>query len=63
MIEQLYTKKEIAKLLGFSIRTIEKMMKSGELMPVKVSKSIRFRESDVKKLIQAESESVIDDNE
>lgn len=61
MIEQLYTKKEIAKLLGFSIRTIEKMMKSGELMPVKVSKSIRFRESDVKKLIQAESESVDDE--
>jgi excisionase family DNA binding protein len=50
-IEKLYTKKEVAELLSLTTRTIENLMKSGELPFVKVANRVRFKESDIKALI------------
>ena len=51
MIDKMYSKKEVAEKLGFTTRTIENMMKSGVLKYVKIANRIRFKESDIIRLI------------
>ncbi|MCU7837016.1 MAG: helix-turn-helix domain-containing protein [gamma proteobacterium symbiont of Taylorina sp.] len=40
--ERFYCKKELAKILGFSVRTIDSMIKRKELNYSKFGRSVRF---------------------
>jgi len=43
----LMTKRETAALLGVSVRTVERLVTSGSLSPVQVSRSVRFLRADL----------------
>ncbi len=47
----LLRKKEVAKMLACSVRTVEREASCGRLTRVKVRGSVRFRESEVQKII------------
>jgi excisionase family DNA binding protein len=50
---QLLSVKAVAELLGLSKRTIHRLISSGKIVaPVKISGSLRFRETDIKLWIQ-----------
>lgn len=50
-LEPLLTKKEVAKLLGMSTKSVDKLIKNGKLPVVKFGRAHRFLPLDVKKLI------------
>lgn len=49
--ENLLRKKEVAKMLACSVRTVEREASCGRLTRVKVRGGVRFRESDVLAII------------
>jgi excisionase family DNA binding protein len=48
---KLLRKKEVAEMLACSVRTVEREVNSGRLTRVKVRGGVRFRTSEVKKII------------
>ena len=53
--EKLLRKKEFAIMIAVSLRTIDRMVASGELEKVMVRGCVRFRESDAQKIINGEA--------
>lgn len=51
MQEKLLKRSEVAEMLSISLRSVDRLRKRGLLPCVKVLTSIRFREEDVKRLI------------
>ena len=51
MLERMYSKKEVAELLGVTTRTIENFMNDGKLPSVLISNRRKFKESDIEKLM------------
>lgn len=49
-MDNILSKKDLSKNLGFSIGKIDKMMSEG-LRYLKIGKSVRFKESDVDKFL------------
>lgn len=45
--KEFYTIKELAELLGVSVRTLERVLKRGELPYYVIGRSKRFRHADV----------------
>ena len=50
MIEKFYSKKEVAELLGVTVRTIENYMKAGQISGIQVGNRWRFPESEVERI-------------
>jgi excisionase family DNA binding protein len=50
-VERLLTKKEVARLLGCSVRMVERLVASGRLTAVKIRGAVRFRFSDVEQIM------------
>jgi excisionase family DNA binding protein len=50
-VERLLTKKEVARLLGCSVRMVERLVASGTLTAVRIRGAVRFRLSDVEQII------------
>ena len=50
-VDQLITKREVAKLLAVSERTIDRVMARGKITKIKVGGCIRFKLSEVKEVI------------
>jgi excisionase family DNA binding protein len=50
-VERLLTKKEVARLLGCSVRMVERLVASGRLTAVKIRGAVRFRFSDVEHIM------------
>jgi len=48
---QLVTKKEVARLLACSVRMVERLVASGTLTAVKIRGAVRFRLSDIERII------------
>lgn len=44
MSEEIYTKKEFAERIGISVRTLERFIEQGKVLPVKIGSLVRFRE-------------------
>jgi excisionase family DNA binding protein len=44
-----YTRKQVAKILNFSLRTIDTMIKNDQLNAVKIGKSVRIPISEIRK--------------
>lgn len=55
-MEKLYTPREVAEILGFTISTVETYIKDGRIPTVKVFRSNRVKESDLKSLIKERKE-------
>ena len=53
--DQLIRKQRVAAILDCSIRTVEREVSSGRLTRVKVRGGVRFRESEVMKIINGEA--------
>ena len=51
IVDQLIRKQRVAALLDCSVRTVEREVACGRLTPVKVRGGVRFRESEVNKII------------
>jgi excisionase family DNA binding protein len=49
--ENLLRKKEVAKMLACSVRTVEREASCGRLTRIKIRGGVRFRESDVLAII------------
>ena len=49
--DQLISKKRVAEILDCSTRTVEREVSSGHLTRVKIRGSVRFRESEVMKIV------------
>jgi excisionase family DNA binding protein len=52
--DRLLQKKVVAALLACSVRTVEREVQDGRLTRVKVRGGVRFRESEVKRIIQGD---------
>jgi excisionase family DNA binding protein len=52
--EKLLRKREVAERLACSLRTVEREASVGRLTRIKVRGGVRFRESEVQKLISGE---------
>ena len=52
--EKLLRKREVAERLACSLRTVEREASVGRLTRIKVRGAVRFRESEVQKLISGE---------
>lgn len=52
--EKLLRKREVAERLACSLRTVEREASTGRLTRIKVRGGVRFRESEVQKLIKGE---------
>ena len=52
--EKLLRKREVAERLACSLRTVEREASGGRLTRIKVRGGVRFRESEVQKLISGE---------
>jgi len=50
-VERLLTKKEVARLLGCSVRMVERLVASGRLTAVKIRGAVRFRSSDIEQIM------------
>lgn len=50
---ELYTVKETADALHVSYRTVERWISAGELLPVRMGRSVRIRRADIAALIDA----------
>ena len=50
--DSLLEKKHVGNRLSLSLRTVDRLVASGELEKVKVRGAVRFRESDVEALIE-----------
>jgi excisionase family DNA binding protein len=53
--EKLLRKREVAERLACSLRTVEREASVGRLTRIKVRGGVRFRESEVQKIISGES--------
>ena len=51
MSEQIYTKETFAAHVGISVRTLERLMKKGKVMPVRFGTRVIFREHHVTQLL------------
>jgi excisionase family DNA binding protein len=51
---KLLSRAEVAEVLSVSVRTIDRLREQGILPPVKVLTSVRFREEDVKNLVDSQ---------
>jgi excisionase family DNA binding protein len=56
--DRLLPKKVVAALLACSVRTLEREVQDGHLKRVKVRGGVRFRESEVKRIIQGRSNDI-----
>lgn len=45
--EQLLSKKQVAARLGVSTRTVDRIVTTGDLTPIRVRRQIRFTEADL----------------
>jgi excisionase family DNA binding protein len=52
--DRLLQKKVVATLLACSVRTVEREVQDGRLTRVKVRGGVRFRESEVKRIIRGD---------
>ena len=50
--DSLLEKKHVVNRLSLSLRTVDRLVASGELEKVKVRGAVRFRESDVQALVE-----------
>lgn len=50
--EQLLRKREVAEQLRISTRTVERLIASGDLLPVRLGGSVRIRVEDVRELVE-----------
>jgi predicted DNA-binding transcriptional regulator AlpA len=50
--EQLLRKKEVASKLACSVRSVERLVAAGELARVEVLGAVRYRASDVSRIMQ-----------
>ena len=50
----LMSKREVAKLLAVSVRTIERLVARGKLKTVKVGGCVRFRSNEIKEVVNGE---------
>ena len=53
--DKLMRKREVAERLACSLRTVEREANAGRLTRIKVRGGVRFRESDVQKIIGGQS--------
>jgi excisionase family DNA binding protein len=51
MLEKMYSKKEVAELLGVTTRTIENLMNADKLPSVLIGNRRKFKESDIQRLM------------
>ncbi len=51
--EQLMTKQEVAEYLQVSTRTVDRLVKAGELAVHKVRTNVRFRREDIEKYLDS----------
>jgi excisionase family DNA binding protein len=51
MFEKLLTRSQVADMLSISLRSVDRLTSRGILPAVRVLTSVRFREEDVRKLI------------
>lgn len=51
MTENLLRKKEVAKMLACSLRTVDRLVNAGRLIRVKILGGVRFRSSEVQAII------------
>jgi predicted site-specific integrase-resolvase len=54
-VPDLLTKAETAKLLSVGLKTLERWEKQGILVPVRISRSVRYRRDDIESLIQKQA--------
>jgi predicted DNA-binding transcriptional regulator AlpA len=52
-VEQLWSKKTVARLFAYNERTINDWMRNGWLPYIKIGKSVRFVPGDVERFIQS----------
>jgi len=50
-VPELLTKNETADLLSVGLKTLERWEKQGILVPVRISRSVRYRRADIEALI------------
>lgn len=53
---QLLTRKEVAELLSISLRHLDTLVASGEIVPVRIGRSVRFRPKSIKDFIEEAAE-------
>jgi excisionase family DNA binding protein len=53
---QLLTRKEVADLLNISLRHLDTLVASGEIVPVRIGRSVRFRPKSVEEFIEEAAE-------
>ena len=63
MTEPLLTIADVAKIFRVSERTVFNWISSGKIQSVKIGGAIRFRQSDIDRLIQGESAGSTPDND
>ena len=51
-MNKLMSKREVAKLLAVSVRTIERLVARGKLKTVKVGGCVRFRAKEIEQVIE-----------
>lgn len=51
MLEKMYSKKEVAEILGVTTRTIENLMNADKLPSVLIGNRRKFKESDIQRLM------------
>jgi excisionase family DNA binding protein len=48
--DRLYSKPEVCAILGISSMTLERRMKDGTIVPVRIGKAVRFTKESIKAL-------------
>ena len=55
MLEKMYSKKEVAEILGVTTRTIENLMNADKLPSVLIGNRRKFKESDIQRLMDEDA--------
>lgn len=56
MLEDLYSTKEVAEILGVTTKAVEKWRLEGKLRPVKAGKLCRYLESEIRRFLGLSAE-------
>jgi excisionase family DNA binding protein len=59
-LEPLLTNGDVCELFGISKPTLYRLIRSGDLVPIRVSRSLRFRPTDIRAYLERHREEVPD---